>query len=90
MADVDVEKIRGLAESAERRAEELHARHSTLQDRAHGQTDIEGRDTLKQAASVLNDFFYWSGYKNAYRGIIAMVELNEGIEKEMDAEGSCP
>lgn len=76
---MDTEPIRKLAESAERRAQELHILYQEQQD-----------PMSAQVRSFLNDFFYWSGKATAYRGVIAMVELQTVVEEELDAEGSCP
>lgn len=77
--EVDMNKIRILAESAERRAKELHKDYLELQG-----------DWPSRAQSTLNDFFYWSGKATSYRGIIAMAELQQIVEDELDSEGSCP
>ena len=77
MVDVDLNKIRILAESAERRAKDIHAKYAMTFESDY-------------AASLLNDFFYWSGKATSYRGIIAMAELQQIVEDELDAEGSCP
>lgn len=75
--EVDADKVRMLAESAERRAREHHAKYE--ENRYHS-----------KAPSYLNDFFYWSGKATSYRGIIAMAELQTIVDDELDAEGSCP
>ena len=92
--EVDMNKIRILAESAERRAKELHlnyqAAHAAANEhRIHALPNLA--ETMdEQAASLLNDFFYWSGKATSYRGIIAMAELQQTVEDELDSEGSCP
>ena len=78
--DVDINKIRILAESAERRATGLHTAYDVV--KADGQ--------LSRAASLLNDFFYWSGKATSYRGIVAMAEMQAIVEDELEEEGSCP
>lgn len=80
MAEVDLEKVRELAESAQTRAEICHVSYEAY--KMFDETD--------KAAQALGDFFYWIGHTNAYKGIIAMAELATIVEDEMDAEGSCP
>ena len=76
--EVDINKIRILAESAERRAKELHAK-----------TDICIPDS-PDFHSFLNDFFYWSGKATSYRGIVAMAEMQAIVEEELEGEPTCP
>lgn len=78
--EVDADKVRELAESAVRRAQEIHAQYSSNEMLSHPQ----------KRASLLNDFFYWSGKATSYRGIIAMGELQTIVEDELDAEPTCP
>lgn len=92
--EVDMNKIRILAESAERRAKELHAEYEKSKklafDHRQCMRNLLAAQTDVQTASLLNDFFYWSGKATSYRGIIAMAELQMIVEDELDAEGSCP
>ena len=92
--EVDINKIRILAESAERRAGELHTKYKHEQHlalTAAADTDFAGAHRFQKGAqSTLNDFFYWSGKATSYRGIIAMAELQQIVEDELDSEGSCP
>lgn len=81
MAEVDLEKVRKLAESAQLRAGTSHV---------HWQATRWNRATSEVAASNLNDYFYWIGHANAYKGIVAMAELATVVEDELDSEGSCP
>lgn len=83
--EVDMEKVVALAESAERRAKECHAKRETLLNSGN-----DGLTIYSQAAGLLNDFFYWSGKATSYRGIVAMAEMATIVEDELDAEGSCP
>ena len=83
--EVDINKIRILAESAERRAHAAHEEYSKLME-----TPDDEKPTYTKAANYLNDFFYWSGYKNAYRGIVAMAEMQAIVEDELDNEATCP
>ena len=83
MVDVDLNKIRILAESAERRAEELHGQYVASVANSISLSD-------SRPASLLNDFFYWSGKATSYRGIVAMAEMREIVERELEEEGSCP
>ncbi len=82
MADLDMNKLRILAESAERRAKELHLKYRAA-------IEADPAD-LGVARGYLNDFFYWSGKATSYRGIVSMLELQTVIEEEMDNEPSCP
>ena len=75
--EVDINKIRILAESAERRARDIHAKYGMTFESDY-------------AASLLNDFFYWSGKATSYRGIVAMAEMQAIVEDEIDATPSCP
>ena len=82
--EIDLSKVRMLAESAERRAQHLHSQH----DRIAPLADTPPKKA--SVASLLNDFFYWSGKATSYRGIIAMAELQTIVEDELDAEARCP
>lgn len=84
--EVDMNKIRILAESAERRANDLHAKANEEDDRNPHPPGFHSIEYY----SLLNDFFYWSGKATSYRGIIAMAELQQIVEDELDSEGSCP
>ena len=94
MVDVDLNKIRILAESAERRAKDIHEDYQGTKANATAWVRLgdisQAILQTKKAASLLNDFFYWSGKATSYRGIIAMAELQQIVEDELDAEGSCP
>ena len=91
MAEVDLDKVRMLAESAERRARELHFKYGNeCLKAAHAKDGVEAGSFDVKAASLLNDFFYWSGKATSYRGIVAMCELATIVEDELDAEASCP
>lgn len=78
--EVDADKVRMLAESAERRASEFHAVYNSEEMLSYPQ----------RRAALLNDFFYWSGKATSYRGILAMGELATIVEEEMDATPQCP
>lgn len=94
MAEIDLTKLTALAESAERRAKELHADYEKAKQDAEAWRAISiygyTADMDAKVASLLNDFFYWSGKATSYRGVIAMVELQTVIEDELDAEARCP
>lgn len=89
MVDVDLNKIRILAESAERRAGELHTKADSAKPSGPC-TCHPGREFTCSYHFVMNDFFYWSGKATSYRGIIAMAEMNAIVERELEEEGSCP
>ena len=74
---MDTQKLRELAESAERRANICH-KHFLA----------ESNNATK--AGYLNDYFYWAGHAVAYKGIVAMIELATVVEDERDAEARCP
>ena len=89
--EIDINKIRILAESAERRAKELHAKHSTvLKEIQSGLNPHLWAEAQSVAHGYLNDFFYWSGKATSYRGIVAMAEMQAIVEEELEEEGSCP
>lgn len=94
MAEVDLEKVRMLAESAQERADKCHKSHqeaTTELSRYRAANGVfAGQDISQEAASHLNDYFYWIGHAHAYKGIVAMAELQTVVEDELDAEGSCP
>ena len=72
--------VKGLADSAQERAKKAHLNYQALDD--------AGEAVL--AASALNDFFYWIGHSNAYRGIALQVDFMETVEADEDAESRCP
>ena len=82
--EVDINKIRILAESAERRAKDIHKQVLNMYP-----LDADS-DEGDKARSLLNDFFYWSGKATSYRGIVAMAEMQAIVEEELEEEGSCP
>lgn len=73
MAEITLEHVQALADSAQVRATRCH----TLWE----ETEIPNH---------LNDYFYWIGHANAYKGIVAMAELQTVVEDEMDATPQCP
>ena len=86
--------VKGLADSAAERAKAFHKEYQEYDDLAN-KAEAFRDDTLVRhfrgmANSFLNDFFYWIGHANAYRGIALQVDFMETVEEEMDAEGSCP
>lgn len=74
---MDTDRIRQLAESAERRAHRIHAQ-------------MLESSSPPEKAGPLNDYFYWIGHANAYKGIVAMIELQTVVEDELDSESTCP
>jgi hypothetical protein len=74
---MDTQRLRELAESAERRAQGLYRKFDQAVD-----------PVLK--AGWLNDFFYWSGKATSYRGVVAMIELQTVVDDELDSEPTCP
>lgn len=77
---MDATGVRKLADSAADRARTAHAEYGKAVDA------IE----MIEAHKHLNDFFYWIGHANAYRGIAAQIDFMTVVEDEMEAEGSCP
>lgn len=69
--------VKGLADSAAERAKGFHLAYQIEEDE-------------KAKAALLNDYFYWIGHSNAYRGIALQIDFMETVEEEMDAEGGCP
>lgn len=94
MMEVDAGKIIALAESAERRAQQIHLKYLKIEqlrkEALARYANITSTRHELEARNLLNDFFYWSGKATSYRGIIAMMELATVVEDELDAEGSCP
>lgn len=91
---MEVEPIRKLAESAVLRAQEAHgkylAKDAETVEHQRCMRNLAAAGTRKEAQEALNDAFYWFGHANAYKGVIAMIELATVVEDELDAEGSCP
>ncbi len=88
------EYVKSLADSSQERAKNLHLEYQELDDKADdaeqaGKVD-DARYFHKLAAGKLNDYFYWIGHANAYRGIALQVDFMETQEEDMDAEPSCP
>lgn len=73
---MDVVKLQQIANRAEERATALHIAY----------TEAEGAE----AQNLLNDFFYWIGHANAYKGVVAMIELQAVVDEEVDATPQCP
>lgn len=92
--EVDAEKVLALAESADKRGKEHHAKFRTFHDEMTEHQRCmrveEAQGARIRAQDALNDAFYWFGHKNAYLGVVAMAELATIVEDELDAEGSCP
>jgi hypothetical protein len=79
-ARMDYMMLQKLADSAQERADRFHMKYQHAQDNA----------LASKAAGYLNDYFYWIGHANAYRGVLAGLEINAIVEDELDSEGSCP
>lgn len=77
MADVDLDKVRGMAEHAEQWRDNFNKKYAQAVD-------------PKVKAGKLNDYFYWAGKATSYRGIVAMCELATIVEDELDSEPTCP
>lgn len=74
---MDKDRVRQLAENAEVWREGFQKDYGAAVD-----------PTVK--AGKLNDYFYWAGKATAYRGILAMMEIMEMVEEEIEGEASCP
>ena len=72
--------VKGLADSAQERAKKAHLSYQALDDAGEA----------VMAASALNDFFYWIGHANAYRGIALQLDFMETTEMDEDEEFTCP
>lgn len=77
---MDYSRIQQLATSAEERAKLYYNKYLHAQDHA----------LANQAAGNLNDYFYWIGHANAYRGVLAGLEIMAIVEDELDDTPSCP
>lgn len=66
-----------LADSARDRAKVFHLAYQREEDE-------------KVKASLLNDYFYWIGHANAYRGIALQLDFMETVEMDEDEEAKCP
>lgn len=89
---MDYSMIQKLVDSAQERADRAHAKA----DRSKAYAALlrhNGGDDQQQMSdyhSSLNDSFYWLGHANAYRGIVAGLEIQAIVEDELEEEGSCP
>lgn len=88
------EYVKGLADSAQERAKGFHKEFQEYHkkaDHAVAMCDWVEEGKLREAAAAkLNDFFYWIGHSNAYRGIALQVDFMETVEVDEDAEARCP
>ena len=86
--------VKGLADSAAERAKGFHLEYqklSKLSRVAAEDGDFAGAHNFaKKAEAKLNDFFYWIGHANAYRGIALQVDFMETVEADEDSEFTCP
>lgn len=82
--------VKGLADSAAERAKKLHLEYQELDDLSYAVSEGEREAVKAKAASKLNDFFYWIGHANAYRGIALQVDFMETVEEDEDEEARCP
>lgn len=74
---MDKERIRQLADSADEWVRDLHR-----------EWEQETDPTAK--AGKLNYYFYWAGKSSSYHGILAGLEIQEMVEREVDATPGCP
>lgn len=72
--------VKRLADSAQERARKAHLEYQSLE--VTGESD--------KAAGKLNDYFYWIGHANAYRGITLQIDFMETQEMAADEEFTCP
>lgn len=83
-----------LVDDAQGRAKDFHLKfqeYDNLANKAEAFQDCALEKFFRgKANALLNDFFYWIGHSNAYRGIRMQVEMWEEIDAELDAEASCP
>lgn len=87
---MDYERVRMLAESAQERADRHHLKVQDVKRAMAGADAQEMFDLTKMYHSSLNDYFYWIGHANAYRGVLAGLEIMSIVEDELEAESQCP
>lgn len=91
---MDSAMIEKLADSAQERAERAHAHHSVAKTRAedyrYASDLVLAHQKDDESAGYLNDYFYWIGHANAYRGVLAGLAIQKMVEEEGDSIPSCP
>lgn len=98
MADIDTNPryryVKKLADSAAERARKLHLEYQNLDceatEHARCMRNLLAQEARVKAQGKLNDFFYWIGHANAYRGIALQIDFMETVEMDEDEEPSCP
>lgn len=87
---MDSDMIEKLADSAQSRADQAHKR--ALDDRPFSLCACEFGEEENTCSyhSHLNDWAYWIGHANAYRGVLAGLAIQKMVEEEKEEEGSCP
>ena len=84
--------VKGLADSAQERATKAHK--EALDAKPALGNDCGCLVTINGWTcpyhSKLNDFFYWIGHANAYRGIALQLDFMETAEMDEDEEFTCP
>lgn len=78
---MDREYVKSLAESADERAISFHREYDIAKTREeywYKTEDVKKWEKYrKEAAGLLNDFFYWSGKATAYRGVLLLMTERE-------------
>lgn len=86
--------VKRLADDTQKRAKGFHFEYQEYDGLANNAARFGDSELEKffrgKANAKLNDFFYWIGHSNAYRGIALQVDFMETVEAEEDAEPSCP
>lgn len=87
---MDYGMIQKLADSAQERADRAGAKAQEYKSALTFAPADQVFGLTKAYHSSLNDSFYWLGHANAYRGVLAGLDIMAVVEDEMEEEGSCP
>lgn len=91
MEEKDYAIISRMAEKAERMAREAQGNAEVFRCRASECVDPGEAEKMRGvAAQYMNDYFYWIGHHNAYKGIAAGLALREVVEQEIEDTPTCP
>lgn len=91
---MDKDVLEGLANKAQTKAKQKREAAETADNLANaamakGWNEV-ARLATEQYKKLMNDSFYYWGMMNAYKGMAAMIGMQEIVDEEKDAEGSCP
>lgn len=94
MDDRDYELISKMADQALDKAAMAKANAEKFTDLASQSASrrvmADAHSYRKVAAGYLNDYFYWIGHHNAYKGIAAGLALREVADQEINDTPACP